>query len=102
MQGVETQAWVSQEMKVEGKVRVEVHPEWVLDHQQREAILVVSLEIFSSSLEVVEVYYHLEVVDLAQPHSTLVEAAFLVVVEKHKAQASQILLNHFLLISFLS
>ena len=84
-------------MEVEGKVHVEERPEWVLDHQQREVLLVVSLEIFSSFLAVVEVHYHLEAVDLAQLHSTLVAAAFLVVVEKHKAQASQILPNHFLL-----
>ena len=102
MLGLETQAWVSQEMEVEGKVHVEEHPEWALDHQQREALLVVSLEIFSSFLAVVEVHYHLEVVDLAQLHSILVAVAFLVVVEKRKEQASQILLNHFLLISFLS
>lgn len=101
MLGVETQAWASQEMEVEGKVLVGEHPEWILDHQQREALLVVFLEIFSSSLAVVEVYCHLEAVDLVQLHSTLVVAAFLVVVEKHKAQASQILLNHFLSFSFL-
>ena len=101
MLGVETQAWASQEMEVEGKVLVGEYPEWVLDHQQREALLVVSLEIFSSFLAVVEVHYHLEAVDLAQLHSILVAVAFLVVVEKRKEQASQILLNHFLLFSFL-
>ena len=101
MLGSETQAWVSQEMEVEGKVHVKVHLEKFLDHQQKEVLLVVSLEIFSSSLAVVEVYYHLEAVDFAQLHSTLVAVAFLVGVEKHRAQASQILPNHFLLFSSL-
>ena len=101
MLGLETQAWVSQEMEVEGKPHSELHPGWALDPQLREVLLVVSLEISSSSQAVVEVYCHLEVVDLAQLHSTLVAEAFLVDVEKHKVQASQILLNHFLLFSSL-
>ena len=76
-------------------VRAELGPDWVLDHQLRGALLLVSLEIFSSSPAMEEVCRHPEEVDLAPLRSTRVVAAFAVVVGKHKAPVSQILQNRF-------
>ena len=60
-------------------VRAELRPEWVLDHQLRGALLLVFLEIFSSSLAMEEVWCHPEEVDLARLRSTRVVAVFAVV-----------------------
>ena len=76
-------------------VQAELRPEWVLDHQLRGALLLVFLEIFSSSLAMEEVWCHPEEVDLARLRSTRVVAAFAVAVGKRKAPVSQILQNRF-------
>ena len=76
-------------------VRAELGPDWVLDHQLRGALLLVFLEIFSSSPAMEEVWCHPEEVDLARLRSTRVVVAFAVVVGKRKAPVSQILQNRF-------
>ena len=76
-------------------VRAELRPDWVLDHQLRGALLLVFLEIFSSSPAMEEVWCHPEEVDLAPLRSTRVVAVFAVVVGKRKAPVSQILQNRF-------